>query len=294
MINLSRKAAQRSFERAAQTYDEAAVLQREIADRLLERLDYIKGFSPTTMLDLGCGTGYCHKVLKKKYPAAEVIGIDLAYPMLSQFRQSLSANEKNLNEQALNEQQRLVCADAEKIPLADNSMDLVISNLALQWCNPVDVFEECYRVLRPGGLFMFSTFGPDTLKELRQAWTSLDNKPHVHDFIDMHILGDILASVNYKDPVMDTDILVMTYPDVPAVLRDLKAIGAHNVAVNRERGLTGKELFSRFRSAYEALSVKGKMPATYEVVYGHSWVLADNVEENEIRISVDQIGRLSE
>ncbi len=283
MINLSRKAAQRAFERAAGTYDDAAVLQREIADRLLERLDYIKEFSPTAILDLGCGTGYCHNVLKKKYSSAEVIGLDLALPMLTQ--PGTLSNK--------NEQRSLVCADAERLPLADNSMDLVISNLTLQWCNPVEVFEECNRILRPGGLFMFTTFGPDTLKELRQAWNSVDKKPHVHDFIDIHDLGDILASTNYQDPVMDTDLLVMTYPDVPAVLRDLKAIGAHNVAVNRERGLTGKTLFNRFRSAYEAWSVQGKIPATYEVVYGHSRVLENNKGGSELRISVDEIGRPS-
>jgi len=168
---------------------------------------------------------------------------------------------------------RFINADAEALPFAERSFDLVFSNLALQWCDPDAVFRECRRVLRPGGLLLFTTFGPDTLKELRAAWRVVDSDPHVHAFIDMHDLGDALVRARFADPVMDVENLTLTYPDVPNLLRELKAIGAHNAATTRSASLTGKAHFARFVQAYEVFRrADERIPASYEAVYGHAWV----------------------
>jgi malonyl-CoA O-methyltransferase len=168
--------------------------------------------------------------------------------------------------------QQFVCGDIERLPIATGSVDLAVSNLALQWCDPLAAFTEFRRVLAPGGLLVFTTFGPDTLKELRAAWQAADAGPHVHGFLDMHDLGDLLVHAGFADPVLDVDRLTLTYGEVLDVLRDLKALGAHNAAASRTRGLTGKQRFARFRAAYEARRRDGMIPATYEVVYGHAWV----------------------
>src|SRR4030066_404404 len=174
---------------------------------------------------------------------------------------------------------RFVNADAEALPFADGSFDLVFSHLALQWCNPDAVFRECRRVLRPGGLLLFTTFGPDTLKELRAAGRAVDRGQHVHTFLDMHDLGDALLRARFADPVMDVEPLTLTYADVPGVLRDLKAIGAHNAAAARNATLTGKAHFARFVQAYETFRrADDRIPASYETVYGHAWAPATRDE----------------
>ena len=249
-----------AFERAADTYDASAVLQREIADRLLERLDLIKR-RPALILDIGCGTGYCTKALQRRYRLARVLGIDIAEAMAQRARRKAGWLSRS----------RFVCGDAEILPLADASADMIFSNLTLQWCNPNTVFQEFARLLRPGGVLMFTSFGPDTLHELRSAWRAVDDRPHVHGFIDMHHLGDALVQAGFADPVMDREEMVLTYADVMEVLRDLKNIGAHNVASGRHRGLTGKNLFKRFQAAYRAMAQDGRIQASYEVVYGHAW-----------------------
>jgi malonyl-CoA O-methyltransferase len=133
------------------------------------------------------------------------------------------------------------------------------------------VFAEVLRVLKPGGLWVYATFGPDTLKELRAAWQAVDARVHVHEFIDMHDLGDVLLGSGFADPVLDVERLVLTYPDVRALLRDLKQLGAHNADRSRARGLTGKRHFRQFEAAYQAFLRDGQVPATYEVVFGHAW-----------------------
>ena len=146
-----------------------------------------------------------------------------------------------------------------------------LSNLALQWCQPMMVFNETRRVLRPGGLFVFTTFGPDTLRELRSAWSDVDGQPHVHSFLDLRDVGDLLLAAGFRDPVVDVERVVLHRRSVREVLRELKLIGAHNVAQGRSRGLTGKAHFTRFQQAYEALATPQGIPVTYEVVYGHAW-----------------------
>jgi len=203
--------------------------------------------------------------------------------MLKQARQRGGLLDKLINKRAY------VCGDAERLPFADNSVELIFSSSTLQWCSNLDhTFAEFNRILKPGGLLMFSTFGPDTLKELRQSWQTVDatsgNTVHVHDFIDMHDIGDAMMRAGYADPVMDVENFTLTYPDVYQLMRELKTLGAHNVANERRHTLTGKTRVKNMVAAYETLRNKGNLPATYEVVYGHAWGPLTN--KNEINVDL--------
>ncbi len=255
-----------SFDRAAATYDGAAVLQREICDRMLERLDYMK-LAPVRMLDAGSGTGYGSRKLTERFPDARLVALDLAPGML---REARSRQGWKSRLPFLGRRDSYVCGDIENLPLSEDTVDLIWSNLALQWCNdPEAAFAGMRRVLKRDGLLMFSTFGPDTLKELRQAFG--DGHTHVNRFIDMHDLGDALVRAGFAAPVMEMEVLTLTYDDVSTLMRDLKAIGAHNATEGRPQGLAGKEAFRHMQRNYEQLRRDGKLPATYEVVYGHAW-----------------------
>ncbi|MBB5018186.1 malonyl-CoA O-methyltransferase [Chitinivorax tropicus] len=270
-----KRQVRRSFERAAHSYDAAAVLQREVSDRMQARLGYIK-HAPATVLDVGAGTGYGARQLRTQYPAARVIELDLALAMLQFGEPEKAWWKKHLPFARSPSRAPQVCADAEAIPLADGSVDMVWSNLTLQWCNAPDrAFADIHRVLRPDGLLMFSTLGPDTLKELRQAFAGIDGHTHVNRFIDMHDLGDALVRAGFAEPVMDMEIITMTYDSVKAVMQDLKGIGAHNVTQGRQMGLMGKRKWQQVLDRYEKLRRDGRLPATYEVVYGHAWRAAD-------------------
>ncbi len=257
---------QRAFSRAAAGYDAAAVLQREIATRMLERLQYVR-LQPQRVLDLGCGTGAASVELGRRYPAARVLGLDLALPMLQQASRRDSLWRRLLGRPSL----QLVCADATCLPLASGSVDLVWSNLMLQWLDdPAPAFAELWRVLRPGGLLMFSSFGPDTLRELRAAFAGSSDP--VNRFIDMHDLGDALLHARFADPVMDMEQIELTYPDITGVVRDLKSIGASHVRAGRPAGLGGRRRWQQARERYEQFRRSdGRLPATFEVVYGHAW-----------------------
>jgi malonyl-CoA O-methyltransferase len=190
-----------------------------------------------------------------------------------------------------------VGGDLERLPLAASSVNLLWSNLALQWCDDLPAaFAEFQRVLAPGGLLMFSTFGPDTLRELKRAFAGLDGHTHVNRFLDMHDIGDQLAYAGFGAPVMDMEFITLTYPDLMSLLRELKAIGAHNVTSGRSRGLMGKRTWQTMLENYEKLRQEGRLPATYEVVYGHAWVnekkpkLSDGRQVIEFQIQARQMG----
>lgn len=258
---------QSSFNRAAPHYDAAAVLQHEIGQRLFERLEFIK-LQPEIIVDIGAGTGRQTRLLAQRFPHARTIALDLAPAMLQQARLRLSWWER------WRRRQRFICADAEQLPFADRSIDLLFSNVTLQWCEtPERVFAEFQRVLRPGGLVLFSTFGPDTLRELRQSWQAVDPHTHVNLFIDMHDLGDALLRTGLADPVMDMENITLTYPDLRSLMRELKMIGAHNVTAGRPRGLTGRQRLRQLTEAYEGFRnpQDQRLPASYEVIYGHAW-----------------------
>ena len=263
-------AVRRSFDRAARTYDGSAFLQREIADRLFERLEYIK-LEPFTALDIGCGTGYATAKLRERYVHANILGLDVATQMLATAR--IQAKSAPWLQRFMRKAptQSWLCGDAEALPLKTASVDLAISNLMLQWCDPEQVAKEVARVLRPNGLFMFTTFGPDTLKELRTAFRVIDDQPHVNRFVDMHDIGDILVHAGFADPVMDQEIVTLTYAALKLLLKELKGIGAHNVLHGRSSGLMGRGRWQRMVTAYESLRRDGRLPATFEVVYGHAW-----------------------
>jgi malonyl-CoA O-methyltransferase len=263
-------AVRRSFDKAADTYDSNAFLQREIADRLFERLEYIK-LQPQTAIDIGCGTGYATTKLRARYVDSTVVGVDLAAQMLvtAQSQQKPTPWLKRLMHRS--PQQSWLCGDAEALPFNTESVDLAISNLTLQWCDPERVAKEVLRVLKPNGLFMFTSFGPDTLRELRAAFRAIDDTPHVNKFVDMHDIGDILVSAGFADPVMDQEVLTLTYAELKPLLKELKGVGAHNVLDGRSTGLMGRQRWQRMVTAYESFRKEGRLPATFEVVYGHAW-----------------------
>jgi malonyl-CoA O-methyltransferase len=270
---IDKKMMRRAFSRAATSYDASAVLQREVCTRMLERLDYIR-MKPARLLDVGSGTGWGGRQLAEKYPDAQLISLDIAIGMLQAAHGRAGWWQKLFG----GKRQWPVCADVEALPLADSSLELVWSNLALQWCNDLPAtFVELNRVLKTEGLLMFSTFGPDTLKELRQAFNGVDGHSHLNRFTDLHDIGAMLVRGGFADPVMDMEYLTLTYDDVRSVLQDLKSIGAHNATAGRGQGLMGKHAFARLLENYEKLRRDGKLPATYEVVYGHAWKPAPRV-----------------
>ena len=269
-VELDKNAVRRSFERAAQTYDGAAVLAREIGDRMLERLDLIRAI-PERLLDLGSGTGYCAHKLRRRYPHCDVVELDIARGMLVRSRSHRPWWRRGLAA-LTGERTYVVCADMEALPFADRSFDMIWSNLALHWLDvPQRVFAESWRVLRPGGALMFSTLGPDTLKELRSAYAAADRHVHVNRFMDMHDIGDGLLSTHFADPVMDMECITLSYPDVRALLGELKASGARNLNAGRNTALSGKAHFAGCVDYYERLRIGGRLPATFEVVYGQAW-----------------------
>jgi malonyl-CoA O-methyltransferase len=261
-----KQAVRRAFERAAATYDGHDVLQREVAARLLAHLDPIR-IEPRLVVDVGTGTGASLAALAARYPAARIAGIDLAHAMLERAARRTPGWRRLLGSRGPS----LVCADAERLPLASGCAQLAFSNLTLQWCDSPAVFTEIARILQPEGLWIFSTFGPDTLKELREAFAGVDAHEHVHTFVDMHDLGDALVHAGFADPVMEMEMITVEYATVEAVARDLKAIGATNALAARPRGLAGRARWRQVVDRYERHRRGGALPASWEVIYGHAW-----------------------
>jgi len=257
------KHVRRAFSRAATSYHAAAVLQQEVGKRLLESLDYLEARQPQVVLDVGSGPAHATAAMKKRWPKAQVIALDLALPMLAEARKQAGWWRPFSR----------VCADARALPLADNSVDVIFSNLCLQWVEDLpSVFAGFRRVLKPGGLLVCSTFGPETLGELREAFAQADDTPHVSRFVQIAQFGDALMMAGFRDPVLDRDLFTLTYDDLPALMRELKAIGATNALSGRRHTLTGRSRFNAARAAYEPLRrADGKLPSSWEVIYAHAW-----------------------
>lgn len=266
---IDKRAVRRGFARNASGYEDANFLAREIEVRMAERLDLLRA-TPSRVLDLGSGRGSGARMLRDRYPACRVVETDHALPMLRQSNETGSWWQRSLSRLKRDERVR-VCADVEQLPFSDRAFDMVWSNLVLHWTGLSRVLPEVYRVLRPGGVFMFSTLGPDTLRELRASYAEADGFDHVNAFVDLHDIGDMLVQTRFGDPVMDMEQLTLTYDSVDALLRELRAGGAGNANAGRPLGLSGRRTLSRMRAAYERLRIDGRVPATFEVVYGHAW-----------------------
>jgi len=260
-FRLDRRRLRASFERASASYESAAGLQARVAAELLERLTAFR-FRPRVVLDLGAGTGRVSGELKRRYRRALVVALDLSPGMLQQARRH----------QRLWRRFERLCGDALRVPLRDGSVDVVFSSLMLQWCEPLEAaLAEVRRVLAPGGFFAFSTFGADTLHELRAAWAQADGYNHVNHFPDVHEVGDALVHAGLTEPVLDIDRIEVDYADARSLMRDLKTIGAHNATAGRPRALAGRARLERVERAYESYRRAGRLPATYEVIFGASW-----------------------
>ncbi len=260
---LQRRAARRRFDRAAGSYADAARLEAEVGARMLERLDYVR-VAPERILDAGAGTAREARRLAERYRDASLIALDFSLPMLRRtqhgggFLSRLFAGPRPLP----------VCADFECLPLASGSVGLVWSNMALHWLDePLAALREFQRVLADDGLVMLSTLGPDTLKELRAA----AGEHRVHRFMDMHDLGDRLVAAGFAAPVIDMEVITVTYPDTEAFLAELRATGQTGVRADRPRGLAGRRFLAQLHQSLRAQVRGDRLPATFEVVYGHAW-----------------------
>ncbi|NZA26905.1 malonyl-ACP O-methyltransferase BioC [Luteimonas sp. SJ-92] len=259
----------RAFGRAARSYAGAADLQREVEDWLLESLMYLDDTVPATVVDLGSGPGRAAAAMQARWPKARVLALDLALPML---RQALPRRGWL---GGLGRQRAVlpVCADAAALPLADGSVDVLFTSLCLQWVEDLPAALAGFRrVLRPGGLLLCSTFGHDTLHELRQAFAQADQAPHVSPFATIAQFGDALMQAGFRDPVIDRELMRRDYPDLAALMRELRALGATNALATRRRTLTGRARFARAAAAYEPLrGPGGRLPASWEVITAMAW-----------------------
>ena len=273
----------RSFDRASAGYDAAAVLQAEVREVLLQRLGLTR-LTPRLVVDVGAGTGHASRALKRRYPGAQVLALDSSLGML----------RTAARQQSWIRPFGRVCADAARLPLGDGSVDLIISNFMLHWSDLHTAFAEFRRVLAPRGLLSFTTLGPDTLGELRAAWSRVDAHPRVGLFMDMHDIGDALVRAGFAAPVLDVERYTLWYPDVAHLAADLQAVGARNAAIGRARGLTTPRKFAAMQSAYEVHRAGGRLPASYEVVFGQAWTPLDKAhrpESGDIHVSLEELQR---
>ncbi len=263
-------AVARCFSGSAKTYHEAAFLEKEVGERLLDRLDFIK-HEPATILDLGGGIGYFSKKLAERYSKATILNFDLAEGMLRQARIVQGGDALSTFITA--------CADAEVLPLANNSIDFIFSNCVFHWSLDISLlFNEIHRVLKPDGLLLFSSLGPDTLKELRECFYQINSDqklphiPHVNNFMDMHNVGDALLHAKFSDPVMDMEQFILTFPNIFRLLEDIKKSGSSYVLRERHVGLSTQSVFKKLSDNYDQFKLaSGEIPATVEIIYGHAW-----------------------
>ncbi len=267
----------RAFSRSASSYDAAAQLQHMVEARLLESLDYLddpalQRAPPQRVLDLGCGTGRASVAMQKRWPKAQVLSFDLALPMLQQARLAAKRSGGWLSNPFARVPQA-ICADARALPLAEGSVDVLFSNLCLQWVEDLDaVFAGFRRVLKPNGLLLISSFGPETLWELREAFAQADSTPHVSPFADIAAFGDALVRAGFRQPVLDRELDTTRYRDLPALMRELRAVGATNALASRRHTLTGRARFTAAARAYDATrGADGLLPASWETISAMAW-----------------------
>lgn len=284
---LDKSALKRQFDRAASSYDVHAVLQREIESRLLERIAFQRA-DPKVILDLGCGTASASRELRVRYPQSSVVSLDWSMPMLEKFGQGEPAGGLTP-----------LCADMHVLPFGPAAINLVFSSLALQWSYDLPaIFRELRRVMKADAMLVFSCYGPDTLIELKQSWRHVDDRQHVNDFPDMHDIGDELLAAGFREPVMDVERLTLQYPDVLSLMRELQALGERNVAVDRFKGLTGKNSLKSLLEAYEQFQNEGRYPASFEIIYGTAFAPSEGQpvktpEGDVATFSVDALRRRS-
>jgi malonyl-CoA O-methyltransferase len=251
-INKSRIA--QSFSRAANTYDSVAYFQREVGQHLFSLIP--SSFKASTIIDVGCGTGFFVKSLSVAFPCTQVCGVDLAKGMLDFAK---THNDEKIT---------WVCADAEHLPFRDNSVDIIFSNLAMQWCENANQFlSEVKRVLKPNGIAFLSTLGSTTLNELRRSWELVDNKPHVNQFLLMDELKKQIDKTHFSSSTIDQETKTLMYSSPIELMRELKELGAHEVNHKAASGLMGKKRFRLFLNEYQKIKIGELFPATYEVIY---------------------------
>ena len=278
-----RRAALIRLQRASATFDSADAIHSEARTRLLARLPLFN-LNPRRVVDLGAATGKASTELATLYPDARIFAMDLCWHMTIRSRNRCRCLDRVAT----------ICGDAERMPVRGNSIDLVFANLLLPWCDPGEVFLEAARVLRDGGLLLFTTVGPDTLMEVRKAWSEVDDGVHVHGFVDMHDLGDLANRSGLAEPVLDIDRLTVTYPDVGGLVSDLRACGATNVAHGRRSQLTGRSRWNAFRDRLESQRSAAGLSISVELIFGQAWGAgrpATRGGGDRVGIPVDEITR---
>ncbi len=250
---VDKRIVRRSFAASSQHYDQVAALQRNVAYTLLNKVDTTT--TSKTVLDIGCGTGFFTQLLNQKRLREQVIALDLALPMLDESRNRLGTAC------------HYVCADAEHLPIAQNMIDEIYSNLAFQWCCDLNgVFRQLNALLKRHGKLCFSTFGPSTLHQLKTAWLKVDDFSHVNDFVDINDIKIMLEINGFTSINIEEEMIDSRYPDVMSLMRELKDLGAHNATHGRNRGLTGKTKLLEMIDAYAASSDNG-IVASYQILY---------------------------
>jgi len=293
------KQVRRAFSRSAPSYDAAAQLQHAVEARLLESLDYLddpalKREPPQRVLDLGCGTGRASIAMQKRWPKTQVVSLDLALPMLQQARAASKRSRAWLSNPFARAPQA-VCADARALPLAESSVDVLFSNLCVQWVEDLDaLFAGFRRVLKPHGLLLVSTFGPETLWELRDAFAHADDAPHVSPFADIAGFGDALVRAGFHQPVLDREEETTHYPDLASLIRELRAIGATNALATRRHTLTGRARFATAAAAYETHRDPRGLPATWETITAMAWApeAGTPVREGDVDVASIPLSRI--
>lgn len=271
------------FGQANEVYDTIAVLQQQVGQELINRLKFL-GLQANVSLDVGAGTGALATALISTMPQTQLILSDIAFPMVNFAKTSLATPNTHY-----------LCSDAEAIPIANDTVDLIISNMTFQWCpNPKQLYKELFRVLKPEGRLLFSTVGPATLYELKASWAEVNQHPHVNDFIDMHNIGDDLLATGFSEPVMDAEQYTLTYHSVKDLLVDLKQLGSSNTNLNKSNGLVTANQLNQLAHAYEAFRRDDILPATYEIVFGYAKKIANQTQHtsnSEVTIPIDSIRR---